>query len=165
MYMQTSISSIQPTFLLPPGIVTYPGASQPWFPVLPQLQQQLKSCESLSASAIHGVHSQQFKPSSISTQPLRILNEAEQAAIHSTPVELMQTIDTSENQLNTELFTTEVAISKGQATYPELFFLEKEYDKEVLLEVIPKKTHHMSSCGNISVARILFNPVEPSGFT
>jgi len=125
---------------------------------------QLQSCESLSISGIHGARSQQLEPSSISMQPLHILNEAEQAASHSTPVELMQSPDTSETQLNSESFTVEVAIAKCQATYPELFFLEKEYNKEVLLEVIPKKMHHVSGCGNISVVRILFNPVEPSGF-
>ena len=98
-------------------------------------------------------------------QPLHILNEAEQAASHSTPVELMQSPDTSETQLNSESFTVEVAIAKCQATYPELFFLEKEYNKEDLLQVMPKKMHHVSSCGNISVVRILFNPVELCGFT
>ena len=72
--------------------------------------------------------------------------------------------DASERE-STELLSIETAIAKGQATYPELLFLKKECNKGTMLEVTPEKMHHVSGCGYVSVARILFNPEEPSSFT
>ena len=69
------------------------------------------------------------------------------------------------SQARSQLLCLESAVTKGQATYPELFFLKKDYNREVILEVTPKRMHHVSGSGLISVARITFNQVEPSGFT
>lgn len=66
---------------------------------------------------------------------------------------------------STELSSVETAIAKGQAIYPKLLLLKKECNKGPMLEVTPQKMHHVSGCGYMSVARILFNPEQPSSFT
>ena len=66
---------------------------------------------------------------------------------------------------STELSSVETAIAKGQAIYPELLLLKKECNKGPMLAVTPQKMHHVSGCEYMSVARILFNPEEPSSFT
>lgn len=56
------------------------------------------------------------------------------------------------------------AITKGEATFPELFFLKKDYNREVILEVTPRRMHYVSGSGHTSVARITFSQAQPSGF-
>lgn len=105
----------------------------------------------------------------ISNRPPCISGEPE-SANQSICEELFQSTEGSETpeaseRESTELLSVETAIAKGQAIYPELLFLKKECNKGTMLEVTPEKMHHVSGCGYVSVARILFNPEEPSSFT
>ena len=79
-----------------------------------------------------GPCSLQPKPSLISAKSAQILNEAEPAAANQSSA--IQSSDVSENQ-PTELLSFETAITKGEATYPELIFIKKDCNKEFILEV------------------------------
>ncbi|XP_065886636.1 uncharacterized protein [Dysidea avara] len=131
-------------------------------PVITKFPQLLQ--DGTSSCLGYGPCSLQPDPSSVSTQPPHLSNETELVANQSSLEESMQLPDASENE-PTELLCLESAVTKGQATYPELFFLKKDYNRKVILEVTPKRMHHVSGSGLISVARITFNQVEPSGFT
>ena len=160
-HVQT-FSTVQPTFLLPPSIAETPQ-QWPWsMPVITKFPQLLQN--GTSSCLGYGPCSLQPDPSSVSTQPPHLSNETELVANQSSLEESMQLPDASENE-PTELLCLESAVTKGQATYPELFFLKKDYNRKVILEVTPKRMHHVSGSGLISVARITFNQVEPSGFT
>lgn len=187
-----SISTVQSTFLLPSCISRTPQ-QRPWsMPVMipTLLQNHHLSCLPPKPSLIHTQLPQipnetepasqssleesmqtpdvsEHRPCSLQCEPSLVsaieTPQASSIAESAVNQSAIQSSNVLENQ-STKSLSLGTAITKGEATFPELFFLKKDYNREVILEVTPRRMHYVSGSGHTSVARITFSQAQPSGF-
>ena len=108
----------------------------------------------------HRPCSLQCEPSLVSAIETPQASSIAESAVNQSAI---QSSNVLKNQ-SIESLSLGTAITKGEATFPELFFLKKDYNREVILEVTPRRMHYVSGSGHTSVARITFSQAQPSGF-